>query len=375
MSRTDIVEVRWYALAVPLERVIADSQATLTHWTVPVVEVTTGDGLTGTGIGGIHTGAELVLAVVEQHYAPRLLGRDASLIKSLWWDLYNSPIVWSGRAGVTHLALGLIDIALWDLASQRAAMPLWKMLGGHHRVLDTYNTDGGWLSKPLPELVSSLSELVDRGWTSVKMKVGGPDWREDVRRLEAARAAVGPDVELSCDANKVWDLITATKVIPAIEDLSIAWLEEPIHPDDVAGHAKLQAMTNVPIACGESLYTRHAFRDFILADALRIAQLDVTRLAGITEYLEVAAFVETSGALVLPHAGDMMVVHQHLAASSLSASPRLEFIPWTLRAFEVPVQLNGTQVVLPEYPGASTRIAEAAKRDWSIHGIGGSLRA
>jgi len=134
-------------------------------------------------------------------------------------------------------------------------------------------------------------------------------------------------------------------------------------------------MTNVPIACGESLYTRHAFRDFILADALRIAQLDVTRLSGITEYLDVAAFAETAGVQVLPHAGDMMVVHQHLVASSLSATARLEFIPWTLRAFEVPVHVDGTRVVLPDQPGASTRIAEAAKRDWSIPGIGGTLHA
>ncbi|WP_432180092.1 mandelate racemase/muconate lactonizing enzyme family protein [Streptomyces sp. NBC_00063] len=375
MDDTRISEVRWYAVAVPLGRAIADSQATLSHWTVPVVEVTTNEGLTGTGIGGIHVGAEVLATVLENHYAPRLINQDSAYIRAVWHDLYTSPIQWIGRAGVTHLALGLVDIALWDLAAQRARMPLWQLLGGHHRALQTYNTDGGWLHLNDDELVANLKQVVAQGWSAVKIKVGSPDWRDDVRRLTTARTAIGPEIELSCDANKVWDLHTAQRILPTLEELDIAWLEEPLHPDDVAGHAKLQSLTRVPIACGESLYSRQAFRDFIAADALRIAQLDVTRLGGITEYLEVAAYARTSGVPVIPHAGDMMVVHQHLAASSIATTGRLEYIPWTLAMYDTPVQIDGTTVLLPHEPGASTRVSRSARENWLVPGTAGVLHA
>jgi L-alanine-DL-glutamate epimerase-like enolase superfamily enzyme len=340
-----------------------------------VVEVTTAEGLVGTGIGGIHTGPELLTAVLEHHYVPRLLGRDSAFIRDIWQDLYSSPIQWLGRSGVTHLALGLVDIALWDLAAQRASMPLWQLLGGHHRRLATYNTDGGWLHLSIAELRKNLRDLLDQGWTSVKIKVGSPDWRDDARRLAAAREEVGTGAELSCDANKVWDLLTASRMLPVLRDHDIAWLEEPLHPDDVVGHARLQSLTEIPIACGESLYSRHAFRDFITADALRIAQLDVTRLAGITEFLEVAAFAHMSGVSVVPHAGDMMVVHQHLVAASLTNTPKLEYIPWTLAAYAEPVRLSGTDVEVPDAPGASTRISPDARSRWLIPGVEGRADA
>lgn len=369
-----IVEVAWYALAVPLKSPIADAHAALTHWTVPVVEITTDDGLTGTGIGGIHAGAELLTTVIENHYGPRLLGQDAGLIRLLWNDLYRSPLQWVGRSGVTHLALGMIDIALWDLAAQRAGLPLWRLLGGHHTRLQTYNTDGGWIHQSIPELIVSLKSIVADGWSAVKVKVGSPNWRDDVARLQAVRQAIGDEIELSCDANKVWDLTTALKILPALVDLGIAWIEEPLHPDDVVSHAKLQQASPIPVACGESLYSGFAFRDFINADALRIAQPDVTRLAGITEYLDVAALASLSGVTVVPHAGDMMVVHQHLAAASRTPAARIEYLPWTLEAYQSPVRRDGSHVVLPEEPGASTRIAESAKR-WKIPGVEGRIRA
>ena len=366
-----ITGITTYALAVPLPRPPADSHASLTHWTVPVVEVTTSDGLTGTGISGIHTGADLLSAVILDHYAPVLLGEDASLIRALWHKIYWSPLQWVGRAGITQLALSMIDIALWDLAAQRAALPLWKLLGAHHPRLETYNTDGGWLNRSEAELRDDLQSLVKEGWTSVKMKVGKSDWREDARRVQVARDAIGPDIELMCDANKMWTLQTAMKMLPVLREVGMGWIEEPLHPDDVDGHSRLQRLTDIPIAVGESLYSRFDFQRFAAADAFRVAQVDVTRVGGITEYLEIAAAMNGAGIPVVPHAGDMMVVHQHLAASSFSQQRIVEYLPWTLQAFHDPVRLEGTEIVLPETPGASTRIAASA-RQWDVQDVGGS---
>jgi L-alanine-DL-glutamate epimerase-like enolase superfamily enzyme len=91
-----------------------------------------------------------------------------------------------------------------------------------------------------------------------------------------------------CDANKMWTLQTAMKMLPVLREVGMGWIEEPLHPDDVDGHSRLQRLTDIPIAVGESLYSRFDFQRFARRTRLRVAQVDVTRDGGITEYLEIA---------------------------------------------------------------------------------------
>jgi L-alanine-DL-glutamate epimerase-like enolase superfamily enzyme len=97
----------------------------------------------------------------------------------------------------------MVDIALWDLAAQRAGAPLWRLLGGTAGPVEAYNTDGGWLNFSVDELVRDLASLIDQGWRRVKMKVGHQDWREDARRVRAVRSQIGADVTLRCDAARL----------------------------------------------------------------------------------------------------------------------------------------------------------------------------
>jgi L-alanine-DL-glutamate epimerase-like enolase superfamily enzyme len=367
---TVVERVETYALSVPLERPPADSHASLSHWVVPVVEVTTRDGLTGTGISGVHTGADLITDVIDRYLGGELLGHPVADVREVWHRLYWSPLQWIGRAGTVHMALAMIDIALWDLAAQRSGVPLWRLLGGHFAKLNTYNTDGGWLNRSVDELVEDMNGLLDAGWRSLKMKVGKEDWREDVSRVRAVREAVGERATLMCDANKHWDLHTALRIVPHLEELGIDFLEEPLHPDDLRSHERLQDATRIPIAVGESLYSRHQFSEFVRHDAARILQPDCTRI-GITEYLEVSAEANQSGLSVIPHAGDMAQVHQHLGAAAFAERPGLiEFLPWANEVYEVALELDGSHIVLPTSAGASTRIAPDARRRWSLRGVG-----
>jgi L-alanine-DL-glutamate epimerase-like enolase superfamily enzyme len=366
-----VVRIETYALAVPFERSLADSIYHRAAWHVPVVEIETADGIVGTGVSGVWAGADLLCATIDRYFAPQLLGRATDDVRGIWTRLYWSDIHWVGRAGVVHMAQSMIDQALWDIASQRAGLPLWRLLGGHHADLDSYNTDGGWLNLTVDELVTDMTTIVEAGWSWVKMKVGKPDWREDIERVRAVRQALPDSVTLSVDVNQRWDLHTALTAAPRLEELGVAWLEEPLHPDDVGAHRKLQAATAIPIALGENLYSRHAFSSFIRADAVRIVQVDVTRVGGITEWLEIAAEAAAAGLWVVPHAGDMMVVARHLVAATFAEQPAMiEWIPWTLACFEDPAEVRRGRVSLPERPGASTRIRAEARRDWSMPGVG-----
>src|SRR2546427_296854 len=143
----------------------------------------------------------------------------------------------------------------------------------------------------------AMKAIIDAGWTAVKMKVGLPDSREDHRRVAAVRKAIGDDIDLMIDVNQLWDTTTAITWAPRFEEFDIRWLEEPLDPDDVEGHARLSDSTRIPIALGEHVYSRTAFRDFITKANIGYVQADCTRLGGVTEWLAVA---EIAGAYHLP---------------------------------------------------------------------------
>ena len=368
-----IVSIETYALAVPLTRPIADATAAMTHWTVPVVEIRTADGRVGTGISGVHCAPELLTDTISNHYADALLGTASDDVLGTWKRLYWLPTHWIGRAGVVHMALAMVDIALWDLAAQRAGVPLWRMLGGTSGAIEAYNTDGGWLNFSEADLVHDLRSLIDQGWRHVKIKVGKSDWRQDARRVRAVRRAIGDDVTLMCDANQRWDLATASRMLPVLEEARMDWVEEPLHADDLDGHARLQRATTLDIAAGESIYSYQQFTGFIAADAFRVVQVDATRVGGVTEWLQVAAHAAARGLRIAPHAGDMMQVHQHLVGTVLSEVPALvEYIPWTREAFVERSVVREGHVERPQSPGASTAIDPAARERWQVPGVGGT---
>ena len=368
-----IVSIETYALAVPLARPIADATAAMAHWTVPVVEIRTADGRVGTGISGVHCGPELLTDVIDGYYANALLGLSSEDILGTWKRLYWLPTHWIGRAGAVQMALAMVDIALWDLAAQRAGIPLWRLLGGTSGAIEAYNTDGGWLNLSETDLIRDLHSLIDQGWRRVKVKVGKSDWREDVRRVHAVRRAIGDDVTLMCDANQRWDLATASRMLPELEQARMDWVEEPLHADDLDGHVRLQRSTSLDIAAGESIYSYQQFTSFIAADALRVVQVDATRVGGVTEWLQVASHAAARGLRIAPHAGDMMQVHQHLVGTALSEVPALiEFIPWTRDAFVERSTVREGHIERPQAPGASTAIDPDARVRWQIPGVGGT---
>lgn len=362
-----IERVETYVLRVPLHRPVTDALYHRTHWHIPVVEVSTGDGLTGTGYSGVWAGEELLCGAIDKYLAPMLIGRDAAAIGDLWGQLYWSPLHWVGRAGVTHMALGMVDVALWDLAAQRAQLPLWRMLGGAHRELETYNTDGGWLNLSPDELIADTCAMAEAGWRRVKVKVGSGDLAADLDRVRRVREVLPGSVKLMVDANQAWDRVTAREAASALAGLGVAWIEEPLHPDDVAGHAELRRASQVPVALGENVYSLESFAAFLSADAVDVVQADVTRVAGITEWLRVAHLAQGQGRWVVPHAGDMMQVHQHLVAGVGGHAPALiEYLPWGLEVFRDPVRVVRGRLTLSESPGASTAIAPEARRRWEV---------
>jgi L-alanine-DL-glutamate epimerase-like enolase superfamily enzyme len=290
----------------------------------PIVRITCDDGAEGIGYTyTIGTGGSSVVALLADHLAPKLVGRDADCIEAIWKDLFFHTHA-TAVGAITSLALAAIDTALWDLRCKRIGLPLWKSAGGAQPKVPVYTTEGGWLHLPTDELVAQTVEAKAQGFRGAKLKVGKPHVSEDVARLAAVREAVGDTFEIMVDANQCFSVSEAIRRARAFEPFGLAWLEEPLPAEDLGGHVELAAHTAIPIAIGESLYHPAHFREYLERGACSIVQADVARVGGITPWLKVAHLAETFNVAVCPHF--LMELHVSLTAAVPNAL-WVEYIP------------------------------------------------
>jgi L-alanine-DL-glutamate epimerase-like enolase superfamily enzyme len=361
-----IKSIETAVLAVPLDNPIGDSQLWIDKWGVVVVRICTDEGIIGWGYNSnIGVGGKALKTLIDGDIAPRLEGKDVFLVKRTWEEVYlNSHF--TGITGVAVQGLAAVEIAMWDAIAKRLGQPLWKLLGGYEPVrLRTYNTDGGWLSLSKAQLITNIKKLVDEGWLGVKVKVGSPNPWDDYERVKAVREAIGPRILLMVDANNKWDLPTAVRWTAALEEFDVFWMEEPLHPFDVKGHAVLSSSVRTPILAGENIYSLHMWRDFIEQKAVRIAQADVLKLGGITTWLEVAALAHANSLPVVPAAWDMMQLDVHLCAA-IPHALMVEYIPWILKIFKHPVRFCEGYLLVPQEPGAGAEVKPEALEKFRV---------
>ena len=290
----------------------------------PIVRIRCDDGSEGVGYTyTIGTGGSSVVALLRDHLAPKLVGRDSDCIEAIWKDLFFHTHA-TAVGAITSLALAAIDTALWDLKCRRAGLPLWKAAGGAQPKVPVYTTEGGWLQLPIGALVEQTLEAKALGFRGAKLKVGKQHVSEDVARLAAVREAVGDAFEIMVDANQCFTVAEAIRRARAFEPFGLAWLEEPLPAEDLGGHVELAAHTTIPIAVGESIYHPAHFREYLERGACSIVQADVARIGGITPWLKVAHLAETFNVAVCPHF--LMELHVSLTAAAPNAT-WVEYIP------------------------------------------------
>ena len=333
---------------VPPKTVRFDSIQEFSAFEMIVARIRTEEGLEGTGFSyTIGHGGRSVFSLLHDEFAPWLEGQTFSSPEKIWDDLwwkFNSI----RRGAIGTLAVAPVDLALWDLSAQAERKPLFRLLGGDRTRIPTYNTEIGWLQLSAKELAEQAAEAIAKGFQGVKIKVGKPTLAEDVSRLEAVRRAIGDSPRIMVDANLCWGLEEATRRAQALEPLNIYWLEEPLEAFDVAGHARLQAATKIPLAVGETLNHRRAFEDYARAGAARILQPDVARVGGPSEWMRIAHIAAEHGLSIVPHF--LPEIHLQLVAA-IPHGLFIEYLPQLDAILVDPPRLENGEYHLPETPG------------------------
>jgi L-alanine-DL-glutamate epimerase-like enolase superfamily enzyme len=345
-------------------KVLTGRQKPMTEIVFLFAEISTEQGFSGTGFSYSKRAGGPAQYAHAREIAAGLLGEDPNDIAAVY-----TKLLWAGasvgRSGVATQAIAAIDIALYDLKAKRAGLPLAKLLGAHRDSVQAYNTSGGFLHAPLAEVQARADESLTAGIGGIKIKVGQPDQREDLRRVAAVREHLGPDVPLMVDANQQWDRPTALRMGRALEEFGLVWIEEPLDAYDAVGHADLARALDTPVATGEMLSSVGEHIALIDHGAADVIQPDAPRIGGITPFLRLAALADQAGLQLAPHFA--MEIHLHLAAA-YPREPWVEHFEWLDPLFEERLETRGGRMIVPDRPGLGFTLTEQA-RTWTTDSV------
>jgi D(-)-tartrate dehydratase len=368
-----IVEIRekTFPIASPIRNAYIDfSKMTLSL--VAVVTDVVRDGRRVVGYGFNSNGRYGQGALMRDRFIPRVMEADpASLLDAsggnidphkVWACLYANEK--PGGHGERSVAIGTIDMAVWDATAKIAGKPLWRLLAERHgdgvpdpRVF-VYAAGGYYYpGKDDAQLIAEMRGYLARGYSVVKMKIGGAPLAEDRRRIEAVLGILGPGQRLAVDANGRFDLDTAIAYAKALSAYDLFWYEEPGDPLDFELQAVLRGYYEKPMATGENLFSMQDARNLVRYGGMRPdrdwLQFDCALSYGLVEYLRTLSMLRQHGwspARCIPHGGHQMSLNI-AAGLGLGGNESYPDLFQPFGGFPDGVQVENGYVTMPELPG------------------------
>jgi D-galactarolactone cycloisomerase len=281
-----------------------------------------------------------------------------------------------GQKGLAVTALSGVDVALWDLKGQRFEAPVYVLMGGPLRTEVRAYATGTYrrgTADPLTYIVDEVAGYVRQGFPAVKIKIGF-DVAKDAALIRACREAVGPGIALMLDANHGYDAIEAIDLGRRVADCNIGWLEEPVVPDDLGSYVEVRRGQPIPVAGGETWFTRWNFREVLAQRAVDILQPDICAVGGLSEAKKIADMAAAFGVRCMPHvwgtgvglaaALQLLAVLPHNPPRHTPLEPMLEFDrsehPFRQAVLTQPIEHTGGTVRIPDGPGLGIAIDRSA---------------
>jgi D-arabinonate dehydratase/D-galactarolactone cycloisomerase len=356
-----------------------------------LVKVLTDDpAVFGWGESAMWGGPHIVTAtLVERELLPLVIGQDPRQPEYLWEKVFQETY-YHGRRGLVMAALSGVDVALWDILGKCAGQPLWRLLGGFGRPLAAYASAGYYRrGYGLDAFAADVAKARAAGFRGYKMKIGNV-WQavhygvirdvpmrcsidDDLKRVAAAREAIGGDRNLMVDATTSLTPRVAMRYAEALEPLNVRWFEEPVLAEDVAGCAELARRTRIPVAGFETETGRDAFARLIDAGAIQVVQPDIVQVGGITEARKIAHYAQVRH-LPFTIKNYSTAVSSAACLQLLYALPNGEYfecdqdpLPWREGILKAPgYRIENGMAAPGDAPGLGIVVDEAALKPWLV---------
>lgn len=369
MRIVDIVEV-----TKPISSPIRNAYIDFSKMTASLVAVVTDverHGRRVVGYGFNSNGRYGQGGLIRERFRDRVLEAEPASLLNEAGDNFDPHRIWAalmsnekpGGHGERSVAVGTIDMAVWDAVAKIADQPLFRLLADREqRQADprvfVYAAGGYYYAgKDDKQLRSEMRSYVDRGYTVVKMKIGGAPLDEDRRRIEAVLNEIGAEAQLAVDANGRFDLETAIAYAKMLRDYPLFWYEEAGDPLDYALQAALAEFYPRPMATGENLFSHQDARNLLRYGGMRPdrdwLQFDCALSYGLVEYLRTLEVLQAAGwspERCIPHGGHQMSLNiaAGLGLGGNESYPDL-FQPYG--GFPDTVRVEDGYVTMPELPG------------------------
>ncbi|EAQ66445.1 probable mandelate racemase [Marinomonas sp. MED121] len=339
-----ITNVQTQKVLVPLKKPLITAIHKTDSVGVVIVKIETDTGLVGENyVFALNKDRLDVFDAMIKSLTQFLIGNNPVYVEKIWQQMWQdcNPV---GQKGIAISAISAIDTALWDLIGKQANMPLYQVFGACRDKVKTYASSGLWLSSNIDELIEEAHGFIDQGFRSMKLRLGKPDLKEDVERARALRASVGDDIEILTDANQSLTPRQAIALGRQLEDLNIAWLEEPVPAHDLAGHNRVLEAINIPVASGETDYTRFGMKDMLDHKAVDILMPDLQRIGGLSEFRKAAAL---ASAYHIPVSSHIFTEQSLSIAGSADNCISVEHVDWFAPLYQEKIVINDGFIDMP----------------------------
>jgi mandelate racemase len=348
--------IRARPVVLKLKRPVVARIATLTEWPLILIDLYTEEGVIRRSYLEPYIRKSMRYLIPALHDLGEMLkGRRLAPVEI--YEAGRKSIHFVGYEGMSMIAVAGVDMAAWDALARAAGVPLCVLLGGCIGAVPAYNSNGLWLRSPA-EVASEAIELREEGgFEGLKLRLGREHLADDLATIAAVREAVGSEMSLMVDFNQGLRFGEALERCHAIDDLGLAWIEEPIVYDNLEGYARLTADLKTPVQIGENFYGPRALYTALQMKACDYVMPDFMRIGGVTGWQRAAAIAAAAGIPISTH------LYPEVAAHVMRVSETahwLEWQDWANPILEQPFEVKDGKLYVPDVPGVGLEWDEKA---------------
>ena len=349
-------DLRARPVVLKLKRPVIARIATITDWPLILIDLHTEEGIVGRSYLEPYVIKSMRYLIPALNDLGDLLkGRAVAPVEI--HDAARKSLHFVGYQGLSMIAVAGLDMAAWDALAKAADMPLCVLLGGSVGSVKSYNSNGLWLKEPKAVAAEAVQLRDEGGFFGLKLRLGRDRIEDDLAAIEAVRHTIGSNIQLMVDFNQGLTLADALQRCHMIDDLGLAWIEEPIVYDNLDGCAQLAAELKTPIQIGENFYGPRDLHLALQMKACDFVMPDFMRIGGVTGWLKAAAIAGAAGTPMSTH------LYPEVAAQVMRVTETahwLEWQDWADPVLQKPYEIKNGFLHIPDVPGVGLEWNEDA---------------